>query len=186
MPRNNWEEKANGETYVQRIGAEGRSDVLDWARDFLAPRVQRVFDDFSERYDWGDAVSLKFSNRAGTSGREGGRGVPDSQVLSEQSQAEGRIAGQDAQEGRLDRLPGAPNVPGFYGHVRSGLPNGEVRAFASIGDMPTNNWKENSNGESYLQRIGAEGRSDVLDWARDFLAPRFQFVFNDISGKNNS
>ncbi len=57
-------ENQNGQDYVARASAEGRSDVLDWARDYLAPRVQRVFDEFSERYDWGDAGKIQFSKRA--------------------------------------------------------------------------------------------------------------------------
>ena len=61
------------------------------------------------------------------------------------------------------------------------LPNGTVRLFASQGDMPGNNWKENPNGETYIQGIRAEGRSDVLDWAADVLAPRVDAVFRDFS-----
>jgi hypothetical protein len=80
-PTNNWNENPNGESYVQRIGAAGRSDVLDWARAVLAPRVQRVFDEFSDRYEWGDAGKLSFSNRAGDgSGRQGLGGAQDRQV----------------------------------------------------------------------------------------------------------
>lgn len=109
MMTNNWKEKQNGQDYIDRASAEGRSDVLDWARDYLAPRVQRVFDDFSERYDWGDAGKLQFSNRpVGDGGREGGRGTESRQI-----QASERTVSQDEQ--RLTPLPGAPNVPGFHG-----------------------------------------------------------------------
>ena len=54
MPTNNWKENPDGQTYIQRAGAEGRSDVLEWATDFLGPRFQKVFEDFSARYGWGD------------------------------------------------------------------------------------------------------------------------------------
>jgi hypothetical protein len=67
--------------------------------------------------------------------------------------------------------------------AESALPDFDYRAFASSGDMPTNNWKENPNGESYVQRFSAAGRSDVLDWARTVLAPRVQSVFNEYSKK---
>lgn len=67
--------------------------------------------------------------------------------------------------------------------AESALPDFDFRVFASDGDMPTNNWKENPNGESYVQRIGAAGRSDVLDWARTVLAPRVQRVFTEFSDK---
>ena len=107
MPTNNWKENQNGESYVQRIGAEGRSDVLDWARAYLAPRVQRVFNDFSERYDWGDAGEIKFSTRDG--GREGGRSAADGSI-----QAPERAVSQEALSPSAP-LPGAPRVQGFTG-----------------------------------------------------------------------
>lgn len=65
--------------------------------------------------------------------------------------------------------------------AESALPDFDYRIFASSGDMPTNNWKENPNGESYVQRLSAAGRSDVLDWARTVLAPRVQSVFDEYS-----
>jgi hypothetical protein len=67
--------------------------------------------------------------------------------------------------------------------AESVLPDFEYRIFASSGDMPTNNWKENPNGEGYLQRLSAAGRSDVLDWTRTVLAPRVQSVFDEYSKK---
>jgi hypothetical protein len=73
MPTNDWEANPNGQTYVQRIGAAGRSDVLDWARSVLAPRVQRVFEDFAEKYQWGDPGRIQFSNRGGSDAAGGGR-----------------------------------------------------------------------------------------------------------------
>jgi hypothetical protein len=54
MPTNKWKESPNGESYVERIREEGSSDVLGWARDILAPRVQAVFDEYSRRYNWRD------------------------------------------------------------------------------------------------------------------------------------
>jgi hypothetical protein len=73
MPTNDWEANPNGQTYIQRIGAAGRSDVLDWARSVLAPRVQRVFEDFAEKYQWGDPGRIQFSNRGGSDAAGGGR-----------------------------------------------------------------------------------------------------------------
>ena len=63
MPTNNWKENPNGEGYVQRLRAAGRSDVLDWARTVLAPRVQSVFDEYSKKYDWGNPGSISFSKQ---------------------------------------------------------------------------------------------------------------------------
>lgn len=112
MPTNNWKENPNGESYVQRIGAEGRSDVLDWARATLAPRVQRVFDEYSERYGWGNPGELKFSNRAGDgSGRQGLGGAQDRQVQAPERADAQTVQGLSA----TDALPGAPTVRGFTG-----------------------------------------------------------------------
>lgn len=89
MPTNNWETNRNGQDYLERIAAEGRSDVLDWARAVLAPRVQRVFEDFSKRYGWGDPGKLDFSEQRD-------RGAVD--------------AG-----GSSAALPGAPRIDGATG-----------------------------------------------------------------------
>ena len=51
---NNWEDDASGQDYIQRIRAEGRPDVLEWARAVLAPRVQAVFERYSREQFWGD------------------------------------------------------------------------------------------------------------------------------------
>lgn len=61
---NDWRLNPNGTTYQTAISDAGRSDLLGWARDVLAPRVQQVFDEYSEKYDWGDPGSIAFSNRA--------------------------------------------------------------------------------------------------------------------------
>jgi hypothetical protein len=49
-----WKDNPNGQGYVQGPSAAGRPDVFGWAAGVLAPRVQAVFEDFSQRYDWGD------------------------------------------------------------------------------------------------------------------------------------
>jgi hypothetical protein len=49
--------------------------------------------------------------------------------------------------------------------------------------LPTNNLKENPNGESYRDRISATGSSDLLGWAGSVLAPRVQSVFDEFSAK---
>jgi len=62
---NDWRANPDGTTYQTAISDAGRSDLLGWSRDVLAPRVQQVFDDFSERYDWGNPGSINFSNKPG-------------------------------------------------------------------------------------------------------------------------
>ncbi len=54
LVENNWKEHPDGQEYASRISDQGRSDLLRWATDVLGPKVQRVYQDFSERYGWGD------------------------------------------------------------------------------------------------------------------------------------
>lgn len=61
-----------------------------------------------------------------------------------------------------------------------------ARFFGSDGDLISNRtpkqaakdqspgWKGNKNGEGYIQRLRAAGRSDVLEYISDFLAPRVE------------
>jgi hypothetical protein len=87
MPTNNWKENPNGESYIQRLSAAGRSDVLDWARTVLAPRVQSVFDEYSKKYDWGDPGKISFSARQ--RGREVARETPQITPVGLESLFEG-------------------------------------------------------------------------------------------------
>lgn len=50
------------------------------------------------------------------------------------------------------------------------------RLFASDGDLRGNDWKKSPNGEDYRQRLSAAGRSDVLRYISDVLAPKVQAV----------
>lgn len=72
---NDWKENSNGEGYKGQISSAGRSDVLGWSAVHLAPKVQKVFEEFSEKYGWGDpgqipldpqTVELDQSARANT------------------------------------------------------------------------------------------------------------------------
>ena len=55
--------------------------------------------------------------------------------------------------------------------------------FSSDGDLITNDWKSNPNGQSYQERITAAGSPDLLGWTRDVLAPRVQAVFDEFSSR---
>jgi len=65
------------------------------------------------------------------------------------------------------------------------LPVGEVslQSFSTDGNLVTNNWKDNPNGEGYRSRISEAYGSYLLDWTRDVLAPRVQSVFDEFSSK---
>lgn len=58
-----------------------------------------------------------------------------------------------------------------------------IRYFAADGSLAYNNWKENPNGESFIQGISSAGRSDVLEWIGDVLAPRIDAVYKDFAEK---
>jgi hypothetical protein len=55
--------------------------------------------------------------------------------------------------------------------------------FASDGNLLTNDWKENPDGQAYRSRIVSAGRSDVLGWAESVLAPQIQAVHDDFSAR---
>jgi hypothetical protein len=77
---NDWKADRNGEGYSQGLGEAGRSDLLGFARSVLAPRVQAAFEDFSERYGWGDPGQLSFSAKQPGGSDAAGGGLPRSPV----------------------------------------------------------------------------------------------------------
>lgn len=103
---NTWRENPNGESYRQRISASRRPDVLGFARSVLAPAIQATFEDFSERYGWGNPGQLRFS-RAG---------------LAEPAGRSGAVpAGRDADAGQGGRgwskrpaRPGSSSVDAWH------------------------------------------------------------------------
>jgi hypothetical protein len=109
---NDWKENPNGENYVKRASAAGSPDVLEWARDVLAPRVQSVYDEFSAKYGWGDPGKLVFSNRRGDQRRETGGSATSAEVRGPEQGSGSTFPSRDRQTeqsiGRGDPLPGAP------------------------------------------------------------------------------
>ncbi|MHB9144740.1 MAG: LPD38 domain-containing protein [Symbiobacteriia bacterium] len=49
---NDWGASPNGEGYLQRLSAAGRSDVQDGVNLHLAPKAEAVNHDFAQRYGW--------------------------------------------------------------------------------------------------------------------------------------
>ena len=47
-------ENPDGSEYISRASAAGRSDVLKWAAAVLAPRIQRINEEYSAKYNWGN------------------------------------------------------------------------------------------------------------------------------------
>ena len=81
---NDWKAAPNGQTYRQGISEAGRSDLLGWSRDVLAPRIQAVFDEFSSKYGWGEPGRIEdlfdgpsFSGRPDAAGDRRDRGVSE-------------------------------------------------------------------------------------------------------------
>lgn len=99
---NDWKESPNGEGYRSRIGAAGSPDLLDWARDVLAPRVQSVFNEFSSRYGWGDPgqVEALFDQA-------------QSEEVTQPQPADQQAAPEGAQGAQLSRTRQAPDTPEF-------------------------------------------------------------------------
>lgn len=63
--------------------------------------------------------------------------------------------------------------------VNSALPDthkAEAGLFASDGDLIGNDWSTEKNGESYIRKIAASGRPDLLEYVSTVLAPRLQAV----------
>ena len=118
MPENNWKDHPDGSQYIARASAEGASDVLGWARTVLGERIQGVFNEYSEKYGWGDPGTIAFSNK---SDRGSSPDISDS-VLRGRADSGGGARGRQSADGALRNsaqevkaLPGAPNVPGFHG-----------------------------------------------------------------------
>lgn len=109
---NKWKENPDGQAYVERIRAEGRSDVLEWVRDFLAPRVQAVFDEYSEKYGWGDPGGIPDGLRSGRAGDEGNA------RFSRAIQYEAQVKG-DAPD--FNDRPIQPEAVSLVGYHYSGL-----------------------------------------------------------------
>jgi hypothetical protein len=49
---NNWKEQPNGEGYRRGISEAGRSDLLRWAEDLYGPEVERIRQEFGQKYGW--------------------------------------------------------------------------------------------------------------------------------------
>lgn len=183
MPTNNWKENPNGETYVQGISAAGRSDVLDWARTVLAPRVQRVFDEYSKKYDWGDAGSIQFSRRStGLAESAGGPSIGRDQgdavkvvgavhygKQSGLSYLSGTSSGTGIRGAEQERLS-APGVDPrikrrvyFYLPVAGGIPMPEIGLGGSVYTANLSNLYDPSAGSRKLPSDPNAFESAVLD-----------------------
>lgn len=81
------------------------------------------------------------------------------------------------------------NQKGFHKAVADIILNDKInnaadfRVFASDGDLVSNNWRANPNGQDYIQRISSAGRSDVLEYISDFLAPRVEAFDKSFAAK---
>lgn len=64
-----------------------------------------------------------------------------------------------------------------------GVPDADPIYFSSDGNLVTNDWTENRDGQGFAGQISSAGRSDLLGWLRTVLAPRVQGVFEDFSAR---
>ena len=108
---NNWKENPNGEDFIRGISATGRSDVLEWVRDVLAPRVDGVYEEFSSRYGWGEVAPITFEQsgrEARLGSRQEGRGSTPLQGAPSHEGATGPIPGIVAAAERYAQQVGIP------------------------------------------------------------------------------
>ena len=75
-----------------------------------------------------------------------------------------------------DHRPYHKAVDEALGKADIGAATAQRRVFASDGDLRTNDWKANPNGEDYRSRLGASRRPDVLRYLSDVLAPKVEAV----------
>jgi hypothetical protein len=45
---------------------------------------------------------------------------------------------------------------------------------AGDGDLAFNDWEKSTHGEDFARRLGQAGRSDVLEYLSDVLAPKIE------------
>ena len=55
--------------------------------------------------------------------------------------------------------------------------------FGADGNLVSNDWKGDQNGEGFERQVSATGRSDILGWSRAVLAPRIYAVLKDFSDR---
>jgi tetratricopeptide (TPR) repeat protein len=68
-------------------------------------------------------------------------------------------------------------------HVPDEFGVSNARAFTSDGNLVGNDWEKYANGESYIQRISASKRPDVLGYVANVLAPRVEAVDREFAEK---
>lgn len=135
LATNDWKEQPNGEGFRDQVRAAGRPDVLGWAERVLAPAVQAVFDDFSQRYGWGPAGQ---PGRAWRQSRAAGPAEPAGRPGAGRAAGDGRDAAQGRQGAvagwHYGRIPGLTSLSGqAYG---SGIRGAEAKRLAEPGTDP--------------------------------------------------
>jgi hypothetical protein len=105
--QNNLEKNPDGQDYVGRVRAEGRSDVLGWAGLVLAPRVQAVFDKFSERYDWGNPGTIRFGEQRAKAAQE----QPQGQVTTSTAAPTGAPSKTTGQRTEMAKVIDKGSIP---------------------------------------------------------------------------
>ncbi len=175
MPSNNWKNHPNGQSYIFRISAGGRSDVLGWARTVLGERIQGVFNDYSEKHGWGDPGRIQFSNKSdrGRAGRESG------QTDDGRSQAPERADAQSRQEG-LSPLPGYPATKAHEG------PDAKIvsvaEAYAKANKIPYKRQSEYAVVDKTIVQASDPKRTGLLGLGR--ISGCLKFAGNMETGRN--
>jgi hypothetical protein len=81
--------------------------------------------------------------------------------------------------------PGEPVVPvdnrKFHDSVKAasqklGSSTADIRRYHVESGLIENDWKKDTNGESYRQRLNERGRSGLLEWVDNWASPRLQEI----------
>jgi len=138
-PENDWKRSPDGQDYKRRIGASRRPDVLGFIGDVLAPKVQAVNEEFSERYGWGDPGQVP----VGTS----------------EEQAQGKIQRVEtpAKAAVLNQSAARRNDIGLYSQLENVVKTMKLPAWAPSKKNP----EGRANGTDIWQKIKASQLKNV-------------------------
>jgi hypothetical protein len=160
-------------TYADAMGLLLKQDGVGYHRPFYNPQISKANGmEYSFHHDDGTPMSLT-SDHIVNLGKKIDQHVPGAALIPVGSNKLRMLnfgyGGEDQREfhNAIDSV------------VKSGiLPNGTARkkVFASDGELRSNDWERNPNGEDYRSRLSASGRPDVLEHLSTVLAPRVQAV----------
>lgn len=165
------------ETYTAVLGYVLQQDGVGYHRPFVASSQKKangVQVDIGRTLTGEEMVDLESKMRSELS--TGGLSPDDTGLVSY------------ANGVRLINFEGLEDNRKFHQVARRALREtslGDVKydLFASDGDLVSNDWEVDRNGESYIKRIVEGGGPDLLEWVRSDLEPRIDEVRKEYAAK---